>query len=172
MRTFIIRHQKLSGWLLILALTFAGVFIAMQISTNEVMAEIEQAFRCPDAYIMQSSYDPINYPEKYAIPGMNYILYDGSARNPSFDLFRKFNITRRIIEWELGNNLTTEISVRRRFAWHNFHLGMLYFDYNVEIIDSDGKTVFQMDNSRTPVEVTIQKKRDGHWRILQAYEHP
>lgn len=136
--------------------------ILMQVNTNSIMKEIEDAFYCTDYYIEESIYN--ENPQAYLnTEGRDYVPYDSNIPN----LNAHFNFTGHFSSNE--SEVTTELKLQRVFAWHNFSKGILWIKYSVEIYNEQGERI--SGSWDVPVKLSIQKK-DGEWIITHIDEAP
>ena len=143
------------------------VVIIMQVNTNGIMDEIERAFFCPDFYVDENRYDPIKYPELYADPTVNYIIYQNDHEVPI--LYAHFNITSHSKATMHLEDVNIDLKLRRVFALHDFRRGTLWIKYSLFVTDKEGVSITGLKN--VPVKLAIQKV-NGAWEVIDLYEAP
>jgi hypothetical protein len=144
---------------------FLIALILMQVSTDGVMREIEDAFYCTDYYVSDALYRP-GAPE-YSMPGIRYVVYPEGQRG---NLYAYFN--QMVYSGSLGRPFRRSdihLTLRRVFAWHNFQKGTLWIEYSCEIYKDDG----DLCTGSWHIPVTIQiEKDDGKWTVMDIHEAP
>ena len=163
----IIGKKVITVTILSIVIAVVVIVVCMQLDTNALMKEVEAAFLSKDAYLYDCEYNPDLQPEKYAIPGVNYIvkpISDAGKGKP--DLFFLYNSTR----YTLGvDEFDADISVHRLFAWHNFKKGILWFEYTRNIKDKEGNIL--IGSGTASVKLTMEKI-NGKWEVVDIYERP
>ena len=147
---------------MVIALVIVTLVI-MQISTNPILNEMEQAFYCPDYYIERGIYEFEGY-SRY--PDMNYIVYDYDSNEPN--LFAQYNMT-RCLSGRHMEDVDIDLKLYRIFALHNFDRGYLWINYSVEVADEDGTVI--TGSWRINVRMDIQRV-NGEWTVTRIYERP
>ena len=151
-KRLIIRGKHSKKILLFVPVALIGVLILMQLSTNSIMHEIRAAFYCPDFYVEESVYRPDMYPELYADPNVNYIVYEKDPGRPN--LYAHFNITHHSTATKHLEDVNIDLRLSRLFEWHNFNRGTVWIMYSVYVSDKDGNHIF--GSKDIPVRLSIR----------------
>ena len=143
------------------------ILCMMQLYTNSIMNEIKSAFYCHDFYVADFQYEPEKYPELYADPNVNYVIYKLDPQNPN--IFAHYNVTRHSEKTKYLDEVSIDLKLCRVFTWHNFKAGTLWFRYSLTVTDKNGDII--TGGWDVPVRMTI-KRDDGKWNITSIYEAP
>jgi hypothetical protein len=146
-----------------------GLFIvicgAMQLYTNSIMREIRSAFYCTDFYVEKHMYNPEKYPELYADPNVNYVIYEYNPENPN--IFAHYNITSHSEKTMHLDEVNIDLKLHRLSTWHNFNTGALWLKYSLTVTDKNKEIITGSWN--VPVKLAIDRI-DGKWVITGLYE--
>jgi len=157
--------------ILILIITLIAIcaitIVIMQLYTNSIMRDIKSAFYCSDFYVEESFFKPNEYPDLYADPDVNYVIYKNDPEKPN--IYAHFNITSHSVATKHLDQVNIELKLRRIFTWHNFSQGTVWIKYSVYVTDRDGNPIF--GSADIPVKLTIQRV-DGKWEVTGLYEAP
>lgn len=145
---------------------FLIVVLLMQVSTDGVMREIEDAFYCTDYYVSDTLYQPGE--PRYSMPGVRYVVYPDDQHNKNLNAhFNLMNYSDSMGRPVRKSDIQLEL--HRVFAWHNFQKGTLWINYSMEI----GKDNGDICTGSWDIPVTIQiEKTDGKWTVTDIYEAP
>ena len=162
-----LKKSKAKSLALSLILLFLLVVITMQVTTNSIMREIKLAFFCPDFYVDENLYDPVQYPELYADPEVNYIVYQDDPAAPN--LYAHFNVTNHSEATKHLEDVNIDLKLHRVFALHNFSRGTLWIKYSLYVTDKTGAPI--TGSANVPVKLTIQKVNQI-WTVTDLHETP
>ena len=96
---------------------------------------------------------------------IKYIAYTDEPGRP--DIRAHFNLTGCAVVMAKSTDVSTNLKLRRVFAWHDFRKGVVLFKYSVEVRTGEGRILTGSRNIL--VRLTI-KKVDGNWMVTSIYE--
>lgn len=145
------------------------MWIIMQVNTNNILDEVENAIYCEDYYLSETLIN--SYESKDLIhknPEINFIFYNENEYNSNLyvhlNLLRKYNIL-HLDQY----NIVCE--VKRNYTIHNFKEGYIWLNYNLNIKPKD---LNKCDNPNMKsggnflIKLKI-KKIDGNWSVVKIW---
>ena len=152
---------------MVLILLFSSVVMLIQVTTNSIIRQIEEALVSPVYYIYEDYYiyDLEHFPESID-PNIEYVPF--TRKDPEVLIKGHFNKRRLLPEGVAFEDCVFDIKVTRIFAWHNFHEGYLWIMYTCIVSLSDG-TIW-LSSRNIPVKLTIERRGD-HWVATDIFEY-
>ena len=141
----------------------------MQINTNSVLEDVENAIYCKDYYI------PNNLKESNEMKkiisenkDVNFKFYDEDEYETS--LYARLNLLHKynIIHIEQYN---IEFNLKRNYTVHNFKEGYIWLNYNLKIKPKDLKKCENL-NMKSGGSFLVKlkiKKIDGNWSVIKIW---
>ena len=153
---------------MVLILLFSGVVVMMQITTNSIIRQIEEALVSPVYYMYEDLYEYCYGPLPESMnPNIEYVIF--TREDPEDLIMGHFN-RRRSLPIDIPfEDFIFETEVTRVFAWHNFYKGYLWIKYTCVISLSDGTR--DSGSWNIPVKLTIERRGD-HWVATDIFELP
>jgi|GEM_PF-4771514 hypothetical protein len=127
-------------------------YVAIFVSTNQVLYDVKNAFRTPDT--AQNSYteeDPIK-------------MYNYNYSPDSVFPDTMFGLAGKV-----------EIKAWRRFVWHNFYDGYIWAAYIHRVYDENGELTQGSGSADDPIDTKWKIHRDSifdKWKIVDIIEAP